>query len=329
MALRALCMVCLAYAPRARADASTTAVAEKLFEDAKAAMAKDDYASACPKLAESHRLDPATGGTLLSLAVCHEKMGRTASAWAEFEEAVQLARRFGRPDRERFARERADTLRRSVSMLTLLVAHAGTAGFTITLDGVEIGQAAWGSIPIDPGDHTLKARASGKRPWSTRVIIGASRETPTIAVPILEDEPVAPPPTRPSLPRPTVEPPGGHSRRVAGFVIGGVGVAGVAVGSAFGLVALHLNDASKQNCDASSRMASASACGADTVGQRALVDANISNVGFGIGIAGLALGTYLVLTSPSPARSMTTARSIQLTPQVTSRGGSVGVAGVW
>src|SRR5580692_11189003 len=72
----------------ARAESIDPAVADALFRKGREAAEKGDWATACPKFAESQRLDPAPG-TLLNLADCEEHLGQLASAYEHFKTAVE------------------------------------------------------------------------------------------------------------------------------------------------------------------------------------------------------------------------------------------------
>src|SRR5262245_57607372 len=99
-------------------DGMTKATAEALFADGRRLMITGEYASACPKFAASQKLDPAVG-TELNLADCYEKLGRTASAWAEFRSAASAAHTVGSKDREQLATDRAKALETKLSYLTI------------------------------------------------------------------------------------------------------------------------------------------------------------------------------------------------------------------
>src|SRR6187402_3639467 len=102
-------------------------------------MERRDYASACPKLEESYRLDPATGA-LFAVALCHEQQGLLARAWVEFMEVASRAQEERYPEREKEAREHAGELHPRLSFLTVRV-DAGTAalqGLVVTRDGVRL-----------------------------------------------------------------------------------------------------------------------------------------------------------------------------------------------
>src|SRR5690606_21383628 len=84
-----------AWAQRTPAE---KAAAETLFDRGIEQLRTEDLSAACTSFEQSQRIDPAVG-TLLSLAECYERTGRTASAWATFREAASLARELRQTDR--------------------------------------------------------------------------------------------------------------------------------------------------------------------------------------------------------------------------------------
>ena len=78
----------------AQSSSGDKAAADALFDEGKRLLAAGDTAQACAKFETSMKLFDQLG-TRLNLADCYEKVGRTASAWAEFREAASLATKRG------------------------------------------------------------------------------------------------------------------------------------------------------------------------------------------------------------------------------------------
>jgi len=261
---------------RADATADQRAAAQALFDDARRLIADKRFPEACPKLEESQRLDPGLG-TLLYLADCQEKSGKTASAWANFLEAAYLAKKDGQTKRENTARAHAAALESKLSKLTILAVVGGQV--EIRRDGAVVAGSLVGtSVPIDPGEHTVSATAPGKKPWESRVTIRPDGQQATVSVPQLEDAtappppgpqpplvtspppstPVTPPAVTPTTPTPPPLPPPpdvvpnvstGSGPRGAGVVLLIVGVGGLGAGAAFAVLAKQKdNDSLSGGC---------------------------------------------------------------------------------
>jgi tetratricopeptide (TPR) repeat protein len=137
---------------RAEPSPADKSLATALFQQGRALLEQGRIAEACRKLEESQRLDPG-GGTLLNLALCHEHEGRTATAWAEFTEAIGFARRDGRTQRVEIAETHIEQLEPKLCRMEIVVPSAADVpGLEVLRDGSPIGRAAWGApMPIDPG----------------------------------------------------------------------------------------------------------------------------------------------------------------------------------
>jgi serine/threonine-protein kinase len=156
---------CLLAAP-AIAQTLDKSAAVTLFDEAQQLMEAGRYAEACPKYAESNRLD-AQLGVLLHLADCYEKTGKLASAWVCFRDAADLADRRA-DERSLTAKQRAQALESRLSRLTVTVPQAAdVTGLEVRRDGALLTESLWGvAIPVDSGRHTITATAPGKRSGS-------------------------------------------------------------------------------------------------------------------------------------------------------------------
>lgn len=334
MALRALVIVLVFLLPlRAAGEPSPSerAAAEALFRDAKKLFGKKQYAEACRKLEESQRLDP-QAGTLLNLAVCHAREGRTASAWVEFQEAIDAARRAKRADRVRLAERELAQLEKKLARLTVEVpSDARIPGLSIQRGKERLGEGAWGTaVPVDPGVAIeIEASADGYKAWRTTVSVAAA-EQKTLVVPKLEKLP--PPPPKPKVKSRSEQEAeereqARKTKRLVAYIAGGVGVVGVGVGTYFGLRAKSKLDSAEDHCDGS-------VCNKQGLDLNEQADraATLSNIGFGVGVIGLGVGTYFFLASqPDGAAGETPAKSagVRLVPSIGPRSSGILMTGRW
>jgi len=296
-------LVVLTFALAARAQDPT---AEVLFQRGRELMARDQVAAACPLFAESYRLEPA-GGTLQNLAVCHELVGRWATAHASFVELRNLSSpsgRFPRPDRVALANEHIARLAPRVSSVVIDVSRVGSTPITVTIDDREYNRVAFESgVVLDPGDHRVVVAAPGTKPWMSSLVVGPEPRGQRLALVVPPLDRVAPPTN--VAPSPTRPP--------TGLVVGGAGVLSLGAGVAFALLARGANEAGKERCAASATRAADpteyDASGRCLEGSRALEEANddkdrarlfanVANVMIPVGAVLVAVGTYLFLTPP-------------------------------
>lgn len=176
----------LLVASRAHADEATATAAYKQAEE----LAKQGkWADACPLYEASYHADPKLGA-LLHAADCQEKIGHTATAWAQFNDAIELAHKTG-DNREDLARRRATALEPRLAKLHLAPPKQLIPGLVVKRDGSDITVLVGTDIPLDPGDHVITATAPGYQDFTKTVNV--STGTVSFELPVLDKQVVAPP----------------------------------------------------------------------------------------------------------------------------------------
>jgi hypothetical protein len=142
-----LAWVALLCTTSVRADVSPAdkAAAEALFDRGLTLLRSGKYAEACTRLEESQAIDRGIG-TMLYLADCYEKLGRTASAWAMFREASSLAAAAGQAERADAGKRRAAQLEPRLSTLNVQVpSESRVPGLEVLHDGRSVPEGIWAS----------------------------------------------------------------------------------------------------------------------------------------------------------------------------------------
>jgi tetratricopeptide (TPR) repeat protein len=301
----ALCLV----AASAAAQQPVREQAEDLFLEGVHLFKDGKFDEACPKLEASLRLDPILS-TRFMVARCYEAIGRIASAWSMWSVILKEAEAQGARGAERAERAREYVSKLTPRLTRLAIVAPKEA--TVTVNGQALTTPA--PIPIDPGTHTIGATAPGHMPWSKTIDVTSHDEGKVLNVEVkLQPEAAAKPPERPAPePAPAEERPS-SSRHVIALVVGGAGVAMIAVGSVFGVMARSSWNDSRSDCDETG-------CGPTGYDQAlsAYHKGNIATVLVGVGVAAVGTGVILWLTAPKEG-----ATQARIAPSVGP--GSVGV----
>lgn len=290
---------------------SAPAAARALFEDARALMKRGQFATACPKLEESLKLDSGMG-TQFNLAHCWEKLGRTASAWALFLDVAAAARATNQTKREAAARSRAQQLFGELSRMRIDFPSAPARGEVLSND-LAVGRAVWGtSTPVDPGHYVIVAKAPEHFDWLQEVDVIAGGDPVVVRVPELQPVPAplasaqVAEPSAPSVPVPGNDSADSGARSTwstqqwVGASIAGAGAVGVATGAVFLVLSQLDNNRAKGLC-------TTQPCARSEANQlyRAQNDAEDSQRyalnSFGVGAAGIVVGAVLYFTASAPA----------------------------
>ncbi len=165
----------------------------------------------------------------------------------------------------------------------------------ISMDGQALPEAvAEAPLSLDPGEHRFSFTAPGLPPVERTLTLGEAEKGRRERVVLARTAKPESSPPIPREPRPAAR--GGNAQRIVGAAAAGVGLAGVVLGSVFGLSAKSRNDESRATCGQPGPNDCLQA-GFD-LRNSARTDGTISTLAFVIGGVGLAAGAALWFTAP-------------------------------
>lgn len=310
-------LLCAAHGIAAAQGALDKAAADALFAEGKRLINKGDVAAACEKFEASLERFVQLGAQL-ALASCYEKLDRTASAYAQYRTAANAAAKL-RDGRQRFANEHAAALEPRLSRLAIIVIADRAEGLSVQCDDKDVPLAQLGvPVPVDQGEHTVKATAPGRKPWSIKISVPATPGVVDVPVPALEamtaplpDHSASAPSSAGEYPLVSTGAAPSHGHLLA-YGIGGAGVAAVGASLIVGAIASSRWSDAQAHChgNACDRTGVDLASSASTFG-------NIATVAFGAGLAAIATGGILLFTGRHGHGETASATVVRLAPAIT------------
>lgn len=249
---------------------------EKLFREGREAMDRKELAVACAKFADSYALEGVVT-SLLNEADCEEKRGRLATSLRLWQDGRTKA---DDASTRAFVDGRVAALSPRVPKL---VVHAGpgSGGASVTIDGVALTLDA--PLAVDPGDHVIEARSKGGVGDTRRILVdeGKSVEVTVLAEPATLATDGASSEHEDATSRGRARPNRSARLRTAGWVVGAVGVAGLATFGVTGAMVL----ADHEDCPDFR-------CSSDKRPQALL---GVNGVALGVGVLGVGVAIPLLV----------------------------------
>jgi hypothetical protein len=280
----------LAFSSVAFAD--DNAKAKAMFQEGLALEQSSDFSAALAKF-EGVAQVKKTPQVQFHVAYCQEHVGRMVEAMALYKEVLAEATAGAGADPKlqqvkTTTEDAIATLGKKIPTVTVTMTGKGKQPDNpeITLDGKKLA-ALDQPQPVDPGLHTVEAKAEGKEPFSARVdapegtqrTIEIKWKDTKKAEPLLAEEPPAETPP---------EPPPPHSSSKLPYIVGGVGVAALITSGVFFLRRSSAQSELEDKCHGTLCPESAK-----DAGDRGKSSTTIGNVALIIGVVGVGAGITL------------------------------------
>jgi hypothetical protein len=297
----ALCLICIvggtllsvdrAAAADPAADARARRAARSKLVEGVTLLQRGDYAAALSRFEEARALVPSPK-IEYDLGLAYLGLGRSVEALDSFDRF--LAEAPDAPaDKRAKALHHADALR---ARLPRVAVSADAAGIEVIVDGRSRGTTPLAHpIYLEPGHHELALQRPGAGGTELRQLEAAPGQRIDIAARAPVPEP-APAPVaalvRAPPPSPAPPPPARDSRRTWAIGAGVAGVALLAAGLTFGLLAQH--ESNNLSAESMSQMHPQFDQSQES---RGMTYQTLEFVGLGAGAAAIAVGSYLFATS--------------------------------
>lgn len=315
--------------------------AQILFEEGVALLNEGKFEQACPKFKQSLAISDKPA-TWFASADCNDKWNHPADALSAYEayliayEKLPANKKSAHAERLKTAHERIEVLRNLVASITVIVSNV--KGFDVFIDDQRrgTGDSTFEFSPLDAGEHHVVVVIPGRPSFDTKVDLekGENRRievAPSSEVSRSPNNPIVQQEKTLSLTH--AESGKGINRmRTAGFIAFGVAAAGLLTSGVTTLLMAPNLETIDRDCKQAAEinvMECKTQTGLDAASD-AKRNANISNIGLGIGAVGALVGTGLfVIGSRKTGASRDEKQSISGRLEVGPSSIGIAVNGTW